>query len=107
MRHTGTCLTRLPRVSAKCATAERLTVRIQQPGDAELLLRDAEGLLQVLLVAPGPGSGQIDHVRPQGVQDGQEDHSAPPAGLEVLHIECAASSENDKAVLLPSDPFDC
>lgn len=76
--------------------ADRLTVRIQQPRDPELLLCNAESLLQVLLVASGPGFGQIDHVRPQGVQDRQEDHSTPPAGLKVFHIQCTTSSENTK-----------
>lgn len=65
--------------------ADGLTVRIQQSGDPQLSLCDAEGLLQVLLVASGSGFGQIHQVGPQSVQDGQEDHATPPASFEVFH----------------------
>lgn len=77
--------------------AELLTVRIQQSGDPQLSLCDAESLLQVLLVASGSGFGQIDQVWPQSVQDRQEDYSTPPASFEVFHIYGTASSEGNKS----------
>lgn len=55
------------------------------------MLGSAEGLLQVLPVSSGSGLGQVHQVRSQGIQDGQEDHTAPPTGLEVLHIQSTAS----------------
>lgn len=75
-----------------------LTIRVQQSGDPQLPLRGTEGLLQVLPVAPGPGLGQVHQVGPQGVLDGQEDHAAPPAGLEILHVDWAAGSEGIRSI---------
>lgn len=73
-------------VCGECGEAQRLTVGIQQSGDPQLSLCDAEGLLQVLLVASSSGFGQIHHVWPQRIQDRQENHAGPPASFEVFHI---------------------
>lgn len=88
-------LAREPQVLASLTTAavweagpigSLLTVRVQQSGDPQLSLRDAKGLLQVVLVAPASGFGQIHQVRPESTQDGQEDHSTPPASFEIFHV---------------------
>lgn len=63
-----------------------LTVGVQEFGDPQLPLSDPEGLLQVLLVASGSGFRQVHHVGPQRIQDGEEDHAAPPAGFEILDV---------------------
>ena len=80
----------------ECSRAEWPTVGVQQSGDLQLFLCDAEGLLQVLLVAPGSGFGQIHQVGPQSVLDRQEHHPTPPAGFEVFHIYWTASSEGKR-----------
>lgn len=41
-----------------------LTLRVQQPGDSQLSLGHAEGLLQVLLVALAVHLGHVDQGRP-------------------------------------------
>lgn len=82
------------RVYARKA-AGRLTVRVQEFGDPQLALSDPEGLLQVLLVASGSGFRQVHHLGPQRVQDGEEDHAAPPAGFKILDVQRAAGSEGN------------
>lgn len=69
-----------------------LTVGVQEFGDPQLTLGDPEGLRQVLLVASGSGLGQVHHIGPQRIQDGEEDHATPPAGFEILYIQRAAGS---------------
>lgn len=67
-----------------------LTLRLQQPGDVQLPLRQVKSLLQVLPVAPRLDQREIDQLRPERTQDGQERLSTPPARLEVLHADRAA-----------------
>ena len=71
---------------AVCARAAKLTVRVQQSGDPQLSLSNPEGLLQVLPVASGPGFRQVHHIRPQRIQDSEEDHTTPPAAFKVFYI---------------------
>lgn len=73
--------------------SERLTVWFQESRNPQLFLCNAKCLLQVLSVAPGTGSAQIHQVWSQGLKNGQEDHSAPPAGFEVFHVDGTARSE--------------
>ena len=67
-----------------------LTCGLQQAGDAQLVLGQAEGLLQVVPVAPPADQLHVHQVGPDGVHHGVEGHAAAPAGPEVLHLDALA-----------------
>lgn len=48
-----------------------LTLRVQQPGDAQLSLRHAERLLQILLVALAIHQTHVDQVGSAGARTGR------------------------------------
>jgi len=66
------------------------TFGLQQAGDAQLVLRQAEGLLQVVPVAPAAHQLHVHQVGPDGVDHRVEGHAAAPARPKVLHLDALA-----------------
>lgn len=67
------------------------TLWLEQSRNSQLFLSKVKCLLQVFLMAAGLDLGEIHQIWAKRTQDGQEQLTTPPAGLEVLYTGCATN----------------
>ena len=75
---------------------EVVTFWIQQAWDAQLVLGQWEGVLQILFVAPPPHHLHVHQVWADGMDHRVERHPAPPTSTKVLHFHALTPWDKQK-----------
>lgn len=76
----------------------KITFRIQQAWDAQLVFSEREGVLQVLPVAPPPHRLHVHQVGPDGVHHRLEGHAIAPTGAKVPHLDPVIPDDKGRSV---------